>query len=150
MSMVDLRIKCEGCGEMFRHRKACQNRDAAADYEDWARENITLCPACYREGMERIQMEKDAAAIAEKGLILPEIDGTEKQIAWANKIRLHAIAIVCAAMKPEAVGKLQTWVNHPAMLDARFWIDERDNMTHPRGVVAAMGPVCEPAAKGAH
>ena len=146
MSMVDLRIKCESCGEMFRHRKACQNRDAAADYEDWARENITLCPTCYREGMERIQADKDSAAIAEKGLILPEIDGTEKQIAWANKIRREAVSHVCAAIRPEAAPMIQERLD--MLLDARWWIDNRDELHTARGTLKMMFP--EKMKKGAH
>lgn len=145
MRMIDLRIKCESCGEVFRHRKACQNRDAAADYEDWAREHITVCPTCYRYGMERLDMQKNAEIISAKGVTLPEIDGTEKQIKWANKICMEAVAHVCAALRPEGIPMVQERLN--TLTDARWWIDNRDELHTARGTLKMMFP--EKMQKGA-
>ncbi len=59
------------------------------DREWWlAREHEKLCPDCYRAKLEedrRKQNEEAAAKNREKGL--PELEGTEKQIPWAEALR---------------------------------------------------------------
>lgn len=51
-------------------------------------ENEGLCPDCYAE-KQRQKREEEVKAIAEKNAVnnLPELSGSEKQIAWAEKIR---------------------------------------------------------------
>lgn len=44
-------------------------------------ETEAVCPECYKSKMEN---ERKAAA---DGLNLPELEGSEKQVAWAEKIR---------------------------------------------------------------
>lgn len=51
-------------------------------------EQSGLCPDCYKK-----QQEAKAVATSNK-LGLPDLEGSEKQIAWANKIRLQMISIV--------------------------------------------------------
>lgn len=58
---------------------------------EWA-ENSGLCPECYEE-MKRKQYEEKVQKAQEEAQEwgLPELTGTEKQIAWANVLRQNAI-----------------------------------------------------------
>lgn len=79
MARVKINLICCDCGESFEHIHFCNNRRDADSYETWARDNITQCPACYRKAQLAKKLE---------GLNLPEITGgTEKQIAYARKLR---------------------------------------------------------------
>lgn len=90
MARVKITLKCEYCGKEFEHIHMCRNSTEAGNYEAWARENLTTCPACYAE-------QKNAKRGAElSGYIssfsdrhpLPEITGvSEKQISYASSLR---------------------------------------------------------------
>lgn len=57
------------------------------------REFSKLCPECYRkEQEERIKMENEESARLSQELELPELSGTEKQVAWANTIRMNMVS----------------------------------------------------------
>lgn len=49
-----------------------------------------ICDACYRT--QKIAAEQAAAAKLEAEITLPELTGSEKQIAWAKSIRAKMIA----------------------------------------------------------
>lgn len=51
-----------------------------------------LCPECYKKHLEE-EKEKKKQEVAEKSaeMELPELSGTEKQVSWANDIRLKII-----------------------------------------------------------
>lgn len=55
-------LKCRDCGKEFTKSKICRNRAEAYSFEEWAKENIDICPVCYR----KIMREKEAA----KGLLV--------------------------------------------------------------------------------
>jgi len=58
---------------------------------DWISEKrfSGLCPECYeKERLEKIEKENAEAIQKSKELELPELTGTEKQIAWANALRI--------------------------------------------------------------
>ncbi len=91
MAKASVKIVCKTCGCEFRHEKVCTNRAAADSYEAWAQENITICPKCWAETKQEEEGQKRDAVAAE--LNLPQItEGSEKQIAWAEKIRAEYIA----------------------------------------------------------
>ena len=46
-------------------------------------EEYGLCPKCYKESMEMVRKEN----LSQVQLEFPELVGSEKQVAWANKIR---------------------------------------------------------------
>ena len=46
-------------------------------------EEYGLCPKCYKESMEMVRKEK----LSQVQVEFPELIGSEKQVAWANKIR---------------------------------------------------------------
>ena len=51
-----------------------------------------LCPECYKKQLEKEKEEKDIeAARKAKEMDLPELSGTEKQVAWANTLRMSQI-----------------------------------------------------------
>lgn len=46
-------------------------------------EEYGLCPQCYKESVEMVRKEK----LSQVQVEFPELVGSEKQVAWANKIR---------------------------------------------------------------
>lgn len=54
------------------------------------REAKNHCPSCWKE-RERKEREEENQRAAQKGkeMELPELDGTKKQVTWANTIRIH-------------------------------------------------------------
>lgn len=82
---------CKVCGKEFAKEKICYNRREADNFEEWAKENCTECPDCYKARIEAEQVEK-SGALKEK-YNLPEIVGvSEKQTAYANSLRDEYIA----------------------------------------------------------
>ena len=98
------------------------------------------CDSCWREERERRNAEQNAeAAKANRELELPALIGTEKQIPWAESIRLRLLRAVDEVLQIR--GDLRDHPHMPAVLDALYaetraswWIDQRD--THPIEVVS--------------
>lgn len=87
MARAKITLTCHDCGNRFEHIKFCRNRTDADSYEEWASENVTQCPTCYRAAQLAMKL---------KGLDLPEITGkSDKQIAYAKKLRDNAAADSC-------------------------------------------------------
>ena len=128
MARAKIIITCEECGKQFVHTHICQNREAAANYEEWARSNITVCPKCYGEQLraeERAkideQTEHAVQTIKECGVDLPALTGTEKQIAWAMDIRARG-----AKMFIDAGAKGKAWDIFNSKTEAKWWIENRN------------------------
>ena len=84
-------FSCGHEGEVNLYGKAAERDRRIAWYE---KEGI--CPDCYRKMKEeeRRKADEELAAYADKietEYNLPELEGTEKQIAWARKIRAGVI-----------------------------------------------------------
>lgn len=102
MAKASAKCTCATCGKEFTFEKICYNRRDADEFEDWAASNITECTECYRVRMERERMERAEQHRAENEenaqksemIGLPELEGTEKQKAWASTIRMEWIAWV--------------------------------------------------------
>lgn len=61
-----------------------------------------ICPECYKALKEKEKKEEDEKMQFEaKDIGLPDLQGTEKQIAWANKIRVAAVNILLKSIKKE-------------------------------------------------
>lgn len=61
---------------------------------EWKRERIFsgLCPECRKKAQEEEREKKDCeAAMLSKEMELPILSGTEKQVKWANTLRIEAI-----------------------------------------------------------
>lgn len=83
MAMAEVELVCSTCGKTFTHRKKRYNRADADQYEEWARAHIDTCPDCFRAQQQK-EKELEAAARSSQ---LPQLQGSEKQVAWANTIR---------------------------------------------------------------
>lgn len=126
MAQARIEIICTECGCKFTHRKNCYNRDAATKYEEWAAENITICPECYgkqKRAEERARLDKqtEEAKEASAGIELPELTGTEKQIAWAKDIRARAVKMFVDAKANDGAWKLFS-----NRTEAHWWIENRE------------------------
>lgn len=119
--------------------KIFYNRRDADSWESWAEYGgIDECPDC-REA--RIQCERDEANAAAKAAAekagLPELSGSEKQIAWATTIRQKALDKINEAwsgVTPQSREELEAkerfdrfiaWLT-TTKVTARWWIDNRD------------------------
>lgn len=91
MAKARITCRCEICGKTFEHTKDCYNRTDANAYEQWAEQNITVCPACYAASRKAAAKSKLDAYIADNFDAehpLPEITGvSEKQTAYAAFLR---------------------------------------------------------------
>lgn len=96
MAKAKITCKCEICGGTFEHVRTCANSSAAASYEEWAAEHVTVCPSCYAAAKKAEAKVRLAAYIAaEFGTEhpLPKITGvSEKQIAYAESLRTKFIS----------------------------------------------------------
>lgn len=89
MAIATIKITCKTCGKEFTHRRDCRNRADAESYKSWAVDHIDTCPECYAAAQKAAEEERVSKQAAELGL--PELVGTEKQIAWAKRIRSERI-----------------------------------------------------------
>lgn len=79
---------CKTCGATFTQEAIKRNRSEADSWEAWAAENIDTCPGCFRAQQQK-EKELEAAARSSQ---LPQLQGSEKQVAWANAIRNKMIS----------------------------------------------------------
>lgn len=145
MARAKIQLICETCGEEFEHIKFRNNRADADSYTEWAKENITECPDCYYKRKQEERMN-----LAQEKYNFPQFaSGSEKQIAWAEKIRVdwmervherdcYAIQLVIAGhnfknmTREETIKMLCSKPIHEAAYlaltctDAKTIIDKRD------------------------
>lgn len=131
-------ISCSQCGEsirVFGHSRADADRKAAY-YESRGE----LCSDCYRQAKEeerKIASEQSAKANQEAGL--PELRGSEKQIAWAETIRAeqHASLLglidkgITPAIQKAFREEVEAWM---AETSAHAWIERRDTKIDQRWI----------------
>jgi len=90
---------CPACNEATITFTA-RNRKEVERYADWKIEHGHVCDACLKRQREA-EAAKAAEANAEAGL--PALQGTEKQIAWAERIRAEILGIVESLAKATAM-----------------------------------------------
>ncbi len=83
MAKARVTCTCKICGATFTRETIKRNRAEADNWEAWAAENIDTCPGCFRAQQQK-EKELEAAARSSQ---LPQLQGSEKQVAWANTIR---------------------------------------------------------------
>ena len=86
-----------------------------------------LCPDCYREmKQEERKQENERAEMLAKSLGFSQLEGSEKQVAWANSIRQKAYENICK-LEPEHPSYGYTLVVKVLSLEvsAKWWIDHR-------------------------
>lgn len=103
------------------------------------------CDKCYREKLEKArELDNKRALKLAKEMELPELEGTEKQVAWANTIRQSLIDKVASfigkgdlgSFDNEAKQRLKDINNISVALDyvidkkvsAEFWINNRESI----------------------
>lgn len=122
----------------------------------WKKEKAfsRICPDCYKKQLEEERKQENQEA-AEKSveMDLPELTGTEKQVAWATTIRFKivgnldkTIEKMRAAMAERGVDTIpgeDIGVNDlltarqyfiDSHTDSRFWIDNRDKKFSLKGL----------------
>ena len=124
--------------------RACGHSEKVAIYGPYAqrdaaleREKAKVCAACYAAQKDQArQQAAQAAAEQAQAAGLPALQGTEKQVAWAEQIRAQAIQAVDAllAQQGEAQREDPRWARLEAAVAAlrqqaaaAWWIDNRGN-----------------------
>lgn len=95
MALAKVTCTCATCGNKFEVRAHRNNSREAASFVEWAQENITECYDCKASRARAARDAENAVAAAEaaeKGL--PNLTGSEKQIAWANTVRSGILNLV--------------------------------------------------------
>ena len=120
--------KCDKCGEEFTVTKTCMNRRDADSWEEWASRNYYECSSCYKERKRKEEAEAIASTSAKCGY--PDFEkGSEKQKAWAAKIRYNMLryvreSVVSGCEFTEQGKEFYKYLKHNT--DAVWWIDNRD------------------------
>ena len=116
MAKYDVKFSCghEGTVELF--GKSADRERKIAYFEKHG-----VCSECYKM--------QQAAAVAEKTAAweLPELTGTPKQIAWAERIRAEVFDKYGAHMQADKSEKTQAFMSFlMAQSSAKYWIDRQD------------------------
>ena len=138
MAKATVICTCPKCGSEFKKEKFCNNRSEANDWEHWMRTNYTgLCYECWdAEKKEADAAKTDEFAAQHSGL--PALNGSEKQIAWAAKIRrdaLTALESFTPTQNEDMYKAFCEWVASHA--ECRWWIDNREKLDRGTDKVAA-------------
>jgi hypothetical protein len=132
---------CARCGASITVGGTTYNRKRADSYADYCAKRGDVCEVCKRADFEAANA-KAAVVTAEAGLA--PLTGTDKQVAWANTIRLEMLPRIdeaaqkavaslgraYSALSPGAQGEIRDAValiasEMRSSTDARWWIDYR-------------------------
>ena len=130
MAKAEVRLTCKTCGKTFTWSKICGSRTATNKAEEWATNNIEECSECRFK--TKIEHENIQAREMSEEMKLPQLEGSAKQIEWAETIRAKFIGSydnfknssnprskkICKLFE-ELIQKETT---------AKFWIDHRYDM----------------------
>ena len=128
MAKAKIRVKCPVCGDEIKIETTKNNRSDADRWETWAKTQTWLCRNCEKAEWEA---QKDAAnkaaAEATVELGLPALTGTEKQVDWANTIRMEFLtkAKQVKGLNETGVKAVDGIVSEHT--EAKYWIDRRLN-----------------------
>ncbi len=105
------------CGHVERHPVG---GTFASDGDAQARKLARMkCKPCFKAGKQAkadVQAEADRATLA--GIALPDLTGSDRQVAWAVSIRLERLAMLQRTAPAQVPACL-------AVVDAKWWIDNR-------------------------
>lgn len=123
---------CRKCGAKFEKYTTKASRREADSWVEWAERTFALCPDC--EKAETIKHGNERAIEILNGEQLPALDGSDKQVAWAEFLRAKYIATADAQIKmyetrggsrgAAIIGAVRTYAISN-MTDASWWIDHR-------------------------
>ena len=145
MAMATVKLVCSTCGIEYTATKNCRNRAEADNWEEYMKAgNGNTCPQCWgkekreQEAAKNDEKSKEAAELAHE-LGWAELSGSEKQIAWAETLRLKMTEHISYALdKSSYKGEAITKENLPAVVsevnaflksktNAKLYIDNREN-----------------------
>lgn len=143
MAMANAQCTCKTCGQVFEIRTKKRNTTEARQFEEWAEANITECRDCENARIEKQRAEENAkAAAAAKDAGWPELNGTAKQVAWAETIRREGLELLKKHFETMSQGKPQAMavcgMFEELLLgnqQAGWWIDHRDGLTYIHGIM---------------
>jgi len=86
-----------------------------------------LCPDCYRaEKQKEREQENERAAKLSKLLGFSQLEGTEKQVAWANSLRQKTFESICKTGTPHPIyGYVLIAEAISLEVSAGWWINNR-------------------------
>lgn len=113
---------------------------------NWRLENVEplkLCHECYQIDLQRRREEANAeAAEAAKDNNLPALTGTDKQVSWAETIRIELLThmdtiIVDRRLSAEDPTIMRDAIEHIKLskITAHWWIDRRSLVLDPSGII---------------
>lgn len=133
--MAKADYRCPECGEWVRvdgHNRADADRKA-----QWAEASGKLCYDCYsQEKAARIEIERkdalEAAMAAKEAAGLPDLKGSEKQVAWAETIRAEQREKLLEALPKALTPQIEAYFKEDidaylAETSAHTWIERRNN-----------------------
>lgn len=127
--MAKYQVECSVCGKSFERVLFGPGKD-----REWKLAQTQTCPECWEAEQAAARAKANAAAV-EFGKSLPALDGSEKQIAWAEVLRKKAIERCEEFMKntpispdlPEVGILLPIIFEHFKKIpNAKYWIEKRD------------------------
>ena len=126
MATASVTRECSECGKKFTVRKTFAKRTNADNWRSWMEgQSHVLCAECNKKHW---QNEKTQKAMDEaKALGLPDLTGSERQVAWAVSIRADTISrlrndgIVGGAPLNDLVASVAPYT------ESRWWIDNNRN-----------------------
>lgn len=133
MAKATVTCTCKHCGATFERSTVKPSRREADRWEEWAKENFDECESCFKERKTREREEQNAIAAeksAENGW--PTLTGTEKQVAWANTLRIEYIKRIdekiaaCSEKGAEPYRAMREFILN-TYTEAKFWIDTRND-----------------------
>ncbi|MGE5631401.1 MAG: hypothetical protein ACM3TR_09930 [Caulobacteraceae bacterium] len=113
MAKASVILKCTECGASYTITKSCYNRTEANKWESYMQDRDGLCRECWAK-----EQEAKRQAVMDACKSLPDLTGTPKQIAWAEKIR--------ADKHNMFKGRGFTYIANET--SAAWWIDHRNDV----------------------
>jgi len=93
--MATVYYRCASCGESIKIRTTKNSRDADR-YAKWLESQGRKCDACFAA---EATAANQAAAENPLNARLPELEGSDKQIAWATAVRLEVLPRITEALE---------------------------------------------------
>ena len=137
MAKAHVELTCADCGRTYIREKICRNRAEANSWENWMGLHYDgICTDCWK-AQQAAKREAETLAFIESHK-LPELSGTPKQIAWANKIRANVLREIEAYWADDEPGDPTDPVHQAKMAGqqafmawlegqdiSRWWIDNQ-------------------------
>ena len=127
MAKAEITYTCKVCGNQAKASAIKCNRAEAERWHEWAKDAYDLCPEYYAKSMKEahealVQADMEAFAAATT-VELARLNGSPKQIAWAEKIRCDRISELVRDYPKTDKDRAASILN--LKTSASWWIDNR-------------------------